>query len=176
MNHLTESQWLSCNDPEAMLRHLGVDENWGYVVDENGIRERSEQKSVLDRQLRLFACACCRRVWTLLPECGRKALEIAEQYADGTVTSKDLKEICHEVARSIAEPEEIIEAGIDLYRADQALLAVVNAADVPVSAWFAAEAAAEAADSPAGNKLKEKAVQCKLIREVFGNPFRIKVD
>src|SRR5690348_13250158 len=36
------------------------------------------------RKLRLFGCACCRRVWGRLPfPAGHRAVELAEGYADG---------------------------------------------------------------------------------------------
>jgi hypothetical protein len=63
--------WLNCTDPEAMLAFL--------------------RGRVSDRKLRLFACACCRLIWTSLrPLCCRRAVEAAERYADGLATRTDL--------------------------------------------------------------------------------------
>jgi hypothetical protein len=66
---VTEDQWLSCTDPQKMLRHLGA--------------------NVSDRKLRLFACACCRRNWhQLTHEALRGGIETAEQFADGRVSDR----------------------------------------------------------------------------------------
>jgi hypothetical protein len=59
---MTEAEWLACDDPQTMVVFLGTD--W---------RERT-------RKRRLFACACVRRIWHLLPdERSRDAVEAAER-------------------------------------------------------------------------------------------------
>src|SRR5579885_3264916 len=68
---MTPAEWRSCTDPAAMLAFLGG--------------------KVSARKLRLFACACCRRIWHLLPEDdSRRAVEAAEAYADGLLSPDEL--------------------------------------------------------------------------------------
>jgi len=65
---MTEQEWLLCDDPSAMLDTL--------------------RGQLSDRKLRLFACACGRRIWPLLHDGrNRKAVEVGELYADGQVDS-----------------------------------------------------------------------------------------
>ena len=71
---MTEQEWLACTDPQPMLQFLG---------------DRAS-----DRKLRLFACACCRRMWNMFEdERSRKAVEAAEQYADGLATEQEREEV-----------------------------------------------------------------------------------
>jgi hypothetical protein len=87
---MTEAQWLSSPDPAAMLRHLthrriGMDA--GGAVLETGRRPAL----VSDRKLRLFACACVRQAWHLLDDPrSRRAVEVAEAFADGGATRGQL--------------------------------------------------------------------------------------
>jgi hypothetical protein len=67
---MTEAEWLTATDPDPMLEF--------------------QRGNASDRKLRLFAVACCYRVWDILPNKCRKALSVAEQYADGAVTSDKL--------------------------------------------------------------------------------------
>src|SRR5262249_1193073 len=68
---MTESEWLTATDPTPMLAFLAGNAS--------------------DRKLRLFAAACCRQVWHLLTdERSRKAVKVAERYADGLADEDEL--------------------------------------------------------------------------------------
>jgi hypothetical protein len=68
---MTEAEWLACTDPRPVLRSLAG--------------------KVGPRKMRLCAAACCRRVWHLLPdERCRRAVEVAERYADRLASRQDL--------------------------------------------------------------------------------------
>lgn len=68
---MTEAEWLACADPEPMLEFL--------------------RGKASDRKLRLFCCACCRRIWSALKRSSsRKMVEICEMYADNLTTSEKL--------------------------------------------------------------------------------------
>jgi hypothetical protein len=57
---MTEAEWLACKEPQPMLAYL------------KGISEREGPSGrALRRKLRLFAVACCRRVWERVewPDC-----------------------------------------------------------------------------------------------------------
>ena len=68
---MDERHWMVCAEPLAMLDYL------------------LRRGRVSERKCRLFAVACCRRIWPLLTEPARNAVEIAERLADGLASSGD---------------------------------------------------------------------------------------
>ena len=59
-------------------------------VNDTVIDATATWSGVGERALRLFACACCRRVWNqLAPDC-RRAVEAAERFADGEIGPEEL--------------------------------------------------------------------------------------
>lgn len=83
---MTEPQWHDCTDPALMLEFL--------------------QNKASDRQMQLFAVACCRRIWQYLhsPR-SRRVVELVEQVADGLGGNADL-ESARLDAREYAESDE----------------------------------------------------------------------
>jgi hypothetical protein len=98
-----------------------------------------------DSTLRKFTCSCVREVWHLLvDERSRKAVEVAEKYADGLATDQDLaaaKAAAWDAARAAARAAAWSAA---LAAADGAANAPARAA-ARAAVWTAARAAAMAA-------------------------------
>jgi hypothetical protein len=69
---VTESEWLSCPDPDPMLSFL------------------ASQGAADERRLRLVACACVRQAWQLLTPQARVAIEMAEANAEGAATEEEV--------------------------------------------------------------------------------------
>jgi hypothetical protein len=152
---MTAEAWDKCQDLGPMLRCLSG--------------------KASNRKLRLFASSCVRRVWHLLgDERTRRAVEVAERYADGLATDDELRLSCEGGdypslrARLQAEAEGDAPnsySPIDLaYLADfHYLPRVCDALDI---------AAKDAARFGGTTHAAEQAAQCALLRCIFGNPFR----
>jgi hypothetical protein len=85
---MTEADWLTCDEPREMLGFL---------------RARAGK-----RKLRLFAVACCRRVWELIPPgVARRAVEEAERYADGAVSPQERAALLHALAAEADSDSEV---------------------------------------------------------------------
>jgi hypothetical protein len=92
---MTEAEWLACTDPTEMLEFI------------RGCGKGSERK------FRLFAVACCRHVWPLVEDDrSRRAVMVAERYADGEASDTELFAAAH------AANEAIYPADLESSRGD----------------------------------------------------------
>jgi hypothetical protein len=136
---MTECEWLTAVDPQPML---------DWLASGNKLSGRSA---------RLFAAACCRRVWgRLTAERHRRAVETAERYADGKSTPDELRHAA-EVTGWMKPAEAAAHDSVS---------------DDP--AWAAREAARHASWAVgAGPRAVELEAQAALLRCIFGpRPFR----
>jgi hypothetical protein len=84
---MTESEWLGEVDPWDMQAWYSP---WIML---KFLRECKRVRcKVTDRKLRLFACACCYRMWDLIEdERCREAVRVTERFQDGAATKKAFK-------------------------------------------------------------------------------------
>src|SRR6266545_3053554 len=85
---MTEAEWLTCDDPIAMIEFLrgspvGEDRvSWAKNSHEIHLPQRGH-----DRRFRLFSCLCCRRIWEEIPEPANHAAVIAvEELLEGQMS------------------------------------------------------------------------------------------
>lgn len=137
---MKEADWLSSMDPDQLLDFL--------------------HGKVSDRKLRLFACAATRRFLHWLDtEHDRRAIDIAEQMADGTVPQQEygdahIRGFDHDLGSDDAYYSAIGAVCIAEVRAAEDL-----GDGLPSEVYRESEA-------------REREVLCALLRDIVGNPFR----
>jgi hypothetical protein len=140
---MTPAEWLACDNPETML---------------NFLRDKASA-----RKIRLFGAACCRRVWPQLASvASRRAVEFAEDYADGKRTRKEL---ITAGSAALAPLNRVLDRG---GWADSAAKVSAAARATAYAGEWAAEHASRIARLLLGPA--EALVQCNLMRDIF-DPF-----
>ncbi len=173
---MTEAEWQSATDPGWMLLHL-------IAVRPRRVRERRTRM----RKLRLFACACCRRVWCHLADArSREGVAVAERYADGLASEGERWAALAVAEDALGAPTRhghraARSAWRCLASDEDALAAYPDAIESAAWATAGPDEMANFATStdPAGfpNYAAERRAQVPLLRCIFGNPFRqVEVD
>jgi hypothetical protein len=181
-----EKGWLTSSDPRLMHAHITAD--------------GSARFKRVRRKLRLYACACCRQVWDLLDEGSRAAVEVSERYADGKATGGELIQ-AQQRAHGRTLFDRVAEAAVFLggllvgtrrlptaeerqreanrrHARNLGASAAAEASGRAIArqfrrtATFARIAASLAAPDGLAASAAQRVLQCELLREVFGNPFR----
>jgi hypothetical protein len=163
---MTEAQWLACKNPRKML---------------NVFQDRRHYR---DRKLRLFAVGCCLRIWDLLDEWSRNAVEVAERIAEGRADHYDIRfverewQTVYEAWRSgRTEPRPYGLQAAGAAACFWPRQAVSTAQNVMQLAQEAIKAATGQNDTlpPSGRRQQDRLFRdywASLLRCIFGNPFR----
>ncbi|WP_232056230.1 hypothetical protein [Tuwongella immobilis] len=139
---MNEAEWTICADSESML---------GAIFN-----------TISERQLRQFACACCRRIIHMIVDTrGRNAIEAAEKFADGMIGDQELAD-AREAAR-IAYIER--SQTKDDHASAAAYYCAVQGKSMLPAAINRVLASLDLQD-------QEKAAQADLLRKLIENPFQ----
>jgi hypothetical protein len=153
---MTEAEWMKCDYPTPMLQLL---------------RGKAD-----DRQCRLFAVACCRRVWASLPDLrSRAAVLTAERYADGGASAGDLAAAQQGASNAFTRNRKNSRHRIAAHAAILTVILDFNPGQARVVAGFAALSLRQPhalSDSEDPAIASENEFQTRLLRDIFGNPFR----
>lgn len=153
---MTEQEWLTSPEPVRMVTNLCY--HWKVTRTKNG-----------RRKLRLFGCACCRRVVHLFPdEPWWSLVDLAEALAEGTADQAEVDAALEvaELADREGESDQVGQARGNLFEAVRKLCRPAAHAAIACSSvgvafrWLGPGEAAECAE------------QGNLLRCIFVNPFR----
>jgi hypothetical protein len=157
-----EATWLVCTNPMPMVAFLNA--------------------SASNRKLRLFCCACCRRIWEMIdhPEL-RSTVEVGERYADGLVSDDNLDrtyDTAGRLANGYLDPErrDVFQLSAQAWAAGLACRAA--APDISRTLvgglYNIYDCGLWAVREKWGSRRRdeESAAQTVLLRDVAGNPFR----
>jgi hypothetical protein len=146
---------------------------------------------VSERRRRLLACACCRRVWDLLPQDSiRKCIVLAESYADGEITEAELNAARHHpyfadlqnhwrgaakvipqlslrTLYAISTVEDLINSTADVYNTFRGTSLDAKQDYIPTPQHNEVTGGGGIETDKA-----EIAEKVRLLRDIFGNPFR----
>ena len=175
---MTETEWMKFTDPWDML-----DQIRGPVERIRRVQGKSNCVIATDRQLLLWGCACCRRLGPFVDDTRwLNAIRVVEQFAECEAAYPELLAVGGEmekwfqdsgnyesctpaslVARSCADLSGGVDSAFDSMRTPF-LCPAYDASRWAVSAVreSAGQAAAE----------HEQAMQCLLLHDILGNPFR----
>jgi hypothetical protein len=162
---MTADQWLSSTDPTPMLEFL-----------------RSTGRAS-ERKLRLFGCACVRRIWHLLTkDDSRQGVETSEAFADGVVSREELERVTALAGRAAVGGPGYAGYAAHLAAAHADLgvrLAPARVASMVAYVWEwevnddGMRQAGPGLLKPSSARADaQRRAQCRFLLDIFGNPFR----
>jgi len=167
---VTEAEWRKA-DLEAKLQFL-----WGTASE---------------RKLRLFACACCRNIWDYIESpAARRAIEVAERFADGQASKRELADVQRQLAGCIKDNLDGVAYDAETGEVRDGLLAAQLVVSPRLSVATLCATAAHATNAIAAvlywhewndpgtendDAYQEGIQQGQLLDDIIGDPFRAEV-
>jgi hypothetical protein len=140
---VNEATWLTATDVDVLLKWLQV----------------SKKHRPTRRKLGLFAVACARRLGAQLDELTATGLDLAERLAEGVATHEERRAYYKQSSRTDRDSRHVH-------------IAVWAVRVLEKDTWCVPETAARSvAGYLRGPLPNEEPEQCRLLREVLGNPY-----
>ena len=144
---MTEGEWLTSHDPDRLLKWL----------------QKSRRHRPTRRKLGLFACACAQRLGALVPDSfTARGLALAERMAEGNGSQKEVDAFGYE---SVHVKSDVPYAHIAVW--------AVRIWEQEAN-WTSPDGSARSVAGYVAMELgdNEPAEQCRLLRDIVGNPYR----
>jgi hypothetical protein len=143
---VTEQEWIKCTDPFPMLLFL--------------------QGKASDRKLRLFGCACCRRIWDLLPDQANRDLVTAVE-ENPTGTFAELRA----AGEASCRREDEIDDDEGYWAVKHLGRSFYKFTPLGAAAAVAHRVAKRVGETDDFAIAAERESQAHLLRDIMGNPF-----
>lgn len=150
----SEVRWLSHRDVRSLIG--GID------------------PQIYDRKLRLFACACCRRIWSHLGEAGKKLVVLSEMFADSNASLEEVRAAVRDCRSQRPASPVLASDAVD----NAACAFEASYAGAAIRYARASECAASAVAQTSSNNSRmavehrETFFQRTILLDILGNPFQ----
>jgi hypothetical protein len=175
---MNEAAWLKGDSLHLMLEHVRA-------------KHSAARTRVGRRRLRLFCCACVRRIWHLIDEPGRALIEAAERAADELLSREEWRlreqeaferwqeafERCRGNRSALLfETHQAVWAAVAVMRATEMAFAAANCCALSLARAYQVECREKKREEDHGAFWRiygeESVRQGGLLLDIFGNPFR----
>jgi hypothetical protein len=163
---MTEAKWLSCTIP-------------GLLLAESRLHLPRRARI---RKWRLVICCCCRQIEAVMADpAGRRAVEVAELYADGQATPSERDDARRALETVFSPPDGPVSPQMARLAACAGVRTgdLMRGMEVATSALTGERTRARLGPfqvqlAPQWKKVRaeEFGAVCDLLRDLFGNPFR----
>jgi hypothetical protein len=169
---VTEAEWLACDNADRLFEFVSsTPSTLSRGARWLGLAGASSSVAS-GRQMRLYACACCRQIPLLSGRAAalQEVLDVVESYADGRAGATDLKTADNDVTgavKGILDAAGANDLGALIISPDRGELTMLARAAMAVSSAVNGPRAARVFALLAGVACESATLRC-----VFGNPFR----